>query len=467
MNKAPKLTNKTFDELQVGDEASIERLCRIEDFYVFANASGNHNPLHLPELDGDGDGKAEALAPAMWVGSLVSAVLGNLLPGPGTRYRAQHFAFHAPACAGDTLTVSVKVTSKADDGRLVGLATTVVRGDGTLIADGEAQVLAPQAKVSLDGSVVPGLTVRSHVHFDALLDRARPLEPIPTAVVAPESEDALEGALLGAQNTLITPILVGDPEKIADIAKGIGADLSAYSIEPARTHDEAAARAVALVHEGKAQALMKGHLHTDELLGHVVKSNGGLRTKRRLSHVFVMDVPGLDHLLLITDAAINIAPDLSAKADITQNAIYLAHALGMPEPRVGILSAVETVNPKMPSTLDAAALSKMADRGQITGGIVDGPLAMDNAMSVEAARTKGLHSLVAGHAEILVVPNLEAGNMMAKELTFLAHAEAGGIVLGARCPIILNSRADDEKARLASCAVAALVANHAADEAAH
>jgi phosphate butyryltransferase len=217
-----------------------------------------------------------------------------------------------------------------------------------------------------------------------------------------------------------------------------------------------------LVREKQAQALMKGHLHTDVFLGEILKRETGLRAGRRLSHVFVMDVPGLEHLLLVTDAAINIAPDLQTKADIIQNAIDLAHSLGIEEPKVGVLSAVETVNPAIPSTLDAAILSKMADRGQITGGLVDGPLAMDNAIDLGAAATKGIRSLVAGRAEILVVPNMEAGNMLAKELTFLAHAEAGGVVMGAKCPVILTSRSDDDKARLASCAVAAL---HAARKA--
>ena len=218
----------------------------------------------------------------------------------------------------------------------------------------------------------------------------------------------------------------------------------------------AAARAVELFHEGRAQAIMKGHLHTGQLLQHIVKSDGGLRTSSRISHVFVMDVPGLDHLLMVTDAAINIAPTLEEKVDIAQNAIDLAISIGIEVPKVGVLSAVETVNPKIPSTIDAAVLSKMADRGQIRGGIVDGPLAMDNAVDVEAAKTKGIKSLVAGHADILLAPNMEAGNMLAKELSFIAHAEAAGLVMGARCPIILNSRADDDKARLASCAVAAL-----------
>jgi phosphate butyryltransferase len=289
---------------------------------------------------------------------------------------------------------------------------------------------------------------------------------MPTVVVSPESEDALEGALLGARNTLIQPILVGCASKIRGVATKLGADIDGYELIDIPDHAAAAAHAVSMVREKKAQALMKGHLHTDVLLGAVVKREGGLRTARRLSHIFVMDVPGLDHLLMITDAAINIAPDLETKADIVQNAIDLCHALGIPEPRVAVLSAVETVNPRIPSSMDAAILSKMAERGQIKGGIVDGPLALDNAVSPEAARIKGLRSIVAGHADVLVLPDLDAANMVGKELTFLAHAEAGGVVMGASAPIILTSRADDEKARLASCAVAALYAHWQAGKAA-
>jgi phosphate butyryltransferase len=451
--------NRLFDELKVGDEAVIERLCRSEDFVVFAHASGNHNPSHLTKIDRDGDGKPDqAVAPSMWVASLISAVLGNVLPGPGTLYRAQTLSFPGRAREGDTLTVGVRVTGKPSPG-VVTLDTWARLKNGATVCEGRAEVEAPSAKVVYDDAHIPGLTVQRHVHFDAVLARATPLPPIPTAVAAPESRDALEGALLGFRHTLIRPILIGDVAKIRRVAAEADEDLSGLELVEAPDHGAAAAMAVAMVQEGRAQAVMKGHLHTDELLAHIVKRDGGLRTKRRLTHVFVMDVPGLDHLLMISDAAINIAPDLETKADIVQNAIDLAHALGNPQPRVAVLSAVETVTSKMPSSLDAAILSKMADRGQITGGLVDGPLAMDNAMSEEAARIKGLRSTVAGHADILVAPTIEAANMIAKQLTFLAHAEAGGIVLGAKCPVILTSRADDEKARLASCAVAALYAD--------
>ncbi|GHF40136.1 bifunctional enoyl-CoA hydratase/phosphate acetyltransferase [Seohaeicola zhoushanensis] len=455
------LHNIPFDALKIGMEAEHTRVLHADDLYVFANSSGNLNPMHLPKEDGDGDGSPEALAPSMWIASLVSAVLGCDLPGPGTIYRSQSLRFVSQAQAGETLVVRVRLLEKGE-GRLARFATTVTTQDGRPVLEGEAEVIAPARAVTFDPAEVPGLILQDHQHFDRLLEAAAPLRPMRTAVVAPEEADALAGPLLAAQHGLIEPVLVGDPDRIAAAAQAAGLDISGVEIAPAPDHKAAVERAVALVREGRAGALMKGHLHTDIFLGAILSRESGLRTDRRLSHVFVMDVPGLDHLLMVTDAAINIAPDLMIKADIIQNAIHLAHSLGLAEPRVGILSAVETVNPAIPSTLDAAILSKMADRGQITGGLVDGPLAMDNAVDLAAARTKGIKGLVAGHADILVAPNMEAGNMLAKELTFLAHAQSAGIVMGARCPVILTSRADDEKSRLASCAVAVLHAARSA-----
>ncbi|MEO1701275.1 MAG: bifunctional enoyl-CoA hydratase/phosphate acetyltransferase [Pseudomonadota bacterium] len=446
----------TYDEIEVGMEASTKRLCRAEDLFVFASASGNKNPVHLPGGDHDGDGNPDVpLAPSMWVASLISAVIGNQLPGPGTIYLSQDCQFNGRAGAGDELTVYVKVLEKKPEREVV-LRTGVTNADGTDIVSGTARVIAPDRAIHYHAGELPGLTVQRHVHFDRLLDLAEPLEALPTAVICPDEPKSLGGALLAHQHTLINPILIGNKTKILAAADEIGADLSSYELLDIVDHSNAASAGVKMVHDGKAGAVMKGHLHTEVLLKHVVKKEGGLRTRRRLSHVFVMDVPGLSHLLMITDAAINITPDLRTKVDITQNAIDLAISLGVETPKVGILSAVETVNANIPSTIEAAALSKMADRGQIKGGIVDGPLAMDNAVSAEAAATKGIQSLVAGQADILVAPNLESGNMIAKQLTFLAHAEAGGIVLGAKVPVILTSRADDDKARLASCAVAAL-----------
>ena len=283
------------------------------------------------------------------------------------------------------------------------------------------------------------------------------LPAISVAVVHPCSEDALRGAIQAAEKGLIVPILVGPEAKIRVVAHSADLDLSPYRIVNTDHSHAAAALAVSMARTGEVQALMKGSLHTDELMGEVVKSVDGLRTERRVSHVFVLDVPSYPKPLLISDAAINFEPDLDAKRDIVRNAIDLAHALGISEPKVAILAAVETVNSKMRSTLDAAALCKMADRGQITGGIVDGPLAFDNAISAEAAREKGIVSAVAGHADILIAPDLEAGNMLAKQLQYLAGAKSAGVVLGARVPVILTSRADDVTARIVSCALAVLL----------
>lgn len=295
--------------------------------------------------------------------------------------------------------------------------------------------------------------------YEALLERCRNLAPVPTAVAHPCESSALTGAVEAAQKKLIVPILVGPADKIAETARVAGVDLKGLEIVDAVHSHDAAEKAVALVREGRAEVLMKGSLHTDELLSAVVSREKGLRTGRRISHAFLMDVPTYHKVLIVTDAAINIAPTLEDKVDICQNAIDLAIALGREKPKVAILAAVETVNSKMPATLDAAALCKMADRGQIKGGILDGPLAFDNAISSEAAKTKGIKSEVAGDPDILLAPDLEAGNILAKQLSFLANADSAGLVLGARVPIILTSRADNVRSRIASCAVACQVAH--------
>jgi phosphate acetyltransferase len=305
----------------------------------------------------------------------------------------------------------------------------------------------------------PDLRVRKHEKYERLIARAKELPPRTAIVVHPCDETSLRGAVEAADGGLIVPILVGPEAKIRAVARECGLDIGRFEIVDVPHSHAAAAKSVELIRSGRGEILMKGSLHSDELLREVAAREGGLRTGRRISHVFIMDVPTYPHPLFITDAAVNIAPDLDDKRDIIQNAIDLHRGLGLGPPRVAILSAVETVTPKIPSTIEAAALCKMADRGQITGGIVDGPFALDNAISPEAARIKGLHSEVAGNAQILVVPDLEAGNMLAKNLTFLANADAAGIVLGARVPVVLTSRADAVRTRLASCAVAALYAH--------
>jgi phosphate acetyltransferase len=307
-------------------------------------------------------------------------------------------------------------------------------------------------------AAVPQVPHVRHAKYERLIAKAQEVPPATTIVVHPCDETSLRGAIEAAEAGIIVPTLVGPAAKIQAVARRHSLDISRFAIVDVPHSDAAAARGVEMVREGKGELLMKGSLHTDELMRCVTAGATGLRTARRISHVFIMDVPTYAETLFITDAAINISPDLDVKRDIIQNAIDLYTRLGLGTPRVAILSAVETVTSKIPSTIEAAALCKMADRGQITGGILDGPLAFDNAIDPEAARSKGIRSAVAGRAQILVVPDLEAGNMLAKNLSFLAGADAAGIVLGARVPIILTSRADSVRTRMASCAIAVLYA---------
>lgn len=445
-----------WDEMEVGQSAELKRLCTADDFYIFAAASGNYNPIHLEAEDGDGDGVAEACAPGMFVASLIAAVLGNMLPGPGTLYRSQTLRFHDRAQAGDELCARVEVVEKLSDG-VIRLTTQVTRvANGAVVVEGDAEVHAPKKHMTFDALDVPGLISRRHRHFETLLEKAGHLPELVTAVVCPEDPVSLDGAVLAAEHHLIKPLLIGTPARILAAAETVGRNIGTFEILPAETAREAARMAVALVNEGRAGAVMKGHLHTDALLKPMLDKDHGLRIGKRFTHVFVMDVPGVSHPLIITDAAINIAPDLETKVHIVQNAIDVAISIGIEVPKVGVLSAVETVTPSIPSSLDAALLSKMAERGQIRGGEVDGPLAMDNAVDPGAARTKGIRSRVAGLAEILVAPGIDSANMLAKQLAYISHAEGAGLVLGAKVPVILNSRSDDGMARLASAAVASI-----------
>jgi phosphate butyryltransferase len=451
-----RLRNRTFEQIAIGESAELHRLVTTDDLYGFAAVSGNVNPMNLPGMDIDGDGIDDGAAPAMFVAALISAVLGNILPGPGTLYRRQLLTMHPDrARAGDEVVCRVVVTGKRHPDVIVLDTGVHLAGTGAPIVTGEAEVRAPTVPIDRDGIDVPGLVVQRHRHFEALLTRARPLPELPTAVVCPDEERSLGGAFLAAKDGIISPILVGNAVAIRAAGAALGADLSGIEIIDAAGGLAAAERACSLVHEGRVAAVMKGHLHTDILLKPMLDRALGMRVGRRFTHVFVMDVPGQPEPILVTDAAINISPDLATKVDIVQNAIDLALSLGM-DPRVGVLSAVETVNPAIQSSIDGALLSKMAERGQIRGGQVEGPLAMDNAIDIGAARIKGLKGLVAGRANILVVPGLDAGNMLVKQLEFISHAEGAGLVLGAKVPVILNSRSDGPMSRLASCAVAAI-----------
>ncbi len=364
MSAKPAIRNKTWAELQVGDAASLERSCSVQDLFLFAHVSGNLNPLMLPSAEGSPE-KTEPVAPSMWVGSLVSAVLGNLLPGPGTLYRAQDLRFLRRVHVGDKVKVTVTCREKREEP--IALFDTKVEDlYGHVVCEGTAEIDAPGVTQITEARDLPALIVDTVDHFAKLVALAAKLPPLKTAVVCPEDRNSLGGALLSARNGLIEPILIGDPGRIKAAAKELDADISPFALVAVSDPHAAAARAVAMVLEGEANAIMKGAIHSDALLAEVVKKDGGLRTHVRISHVFALDVPSLDEILYISDAAINIAPDLMTKVDIVQNAVDLARACGLEKPRVGVLSAVETINPAIPSTLDAAVLSKMAERGQIS-----------------------------------------------------------------------------------------------------
>jgi len=455
------IENLTFDEITIGATAQLTRTLSYKDIELFAIMSGDVNPAHVDAEFAKNDMFHKIIAHGMWGGALISTLLGTELPGPGTIYLDQSLKFLAPVGLGDTVTAVVKVVEKIAARHHVILDCSVTNQRGEAVITGRAEVVAPVEKISRPRVVLPEVELREKGRrYQQLIAMTRGLPPLRTAVVHPVDAASLCGAIEAARLGLIVPVLVGPEAKIRLAARQAEIDLSPYEIVTTEHSEAAAVLAVAMARSNKVEALMKGALHTDELMRAVVAPGTGLGTGRRMSHVFAIDAPGYPRPLFITDAALNICPSLDDKRDIVQNAIDLAHALGIMQPRVALLSAVETVTSSIASTLDAAALCKMAERGQITGGILDGPLAFDNAVSAEAAATKGIISPVAGAADIFLVPNIEAGNMLAKQLEYLADANVAGIVLGARVPIMLTSRADNTLARLASCAIGLLLARH-------
>ncbi|HCX33980.1 MAG TPA: enoyl-CoA hydratase [Rhodocyclaceae bacterium] len=454
------IENRTYEEIRVGDAAMLTRTLRPEDIQLFAIMSGDVNPAHVDPEYAASSLFREVIAHGMWGGALISTVLGTQFPGPGTIYIDQTLHFSRPVVIGDTITVTVTCKQKFDHNHHILFDCLCVNQDGLKVIRGTAEVLAPTEKIRRPRKALPALIVADReLRYRHLIERAKGIESIPMAVVHPCDAEALKGALAARDEDLVVPILVGPERRIRALAEELMLDLAGCSLIDAPHSHAAAAMAVQLARSGQAEAIMKGSLHTDELMAEVVATQTGLRTERRISHVFLMDVPTYPRLLMITDAAVNIEPSLEDKVDIVQNAIDLAHILAIPEPKVAILAAVETVTSKMRATLDAAALCKMADRGQITGALLDGPLAFDNAISMVAARTKGIRSVVAGQADILLVPDIESGNMLAKQLEYLASAASAGIVLGAQVPIVLTSRADTAQTRAASCAIATLIAH--------
>jgi phosphate acetyltransferase len=452
------IENKTCNELSVGQTAQMKRTITLADIQAFALVSGDMNPAHVDAEYARGTRFHGVIAHGMFAGALISSLLGTEFPGPGTIYLSQSLKFEHPVHVGDTLTITLTVRDIEPLHRHVTLDCAVVNQRGEEVVSGQAGVLAPAVKVVRPRASLPTLHLFDPAaRLEAWMLTLRQAPALTCAVVHPCDEASLRGALDAAAHQLIVPLLVGPSARLQALAASLGLSLDGLTLVDTPHSHASAAQAVAMAARGEVAMLMKGSLHTDELMSAVI-AEPALRTGRRMSHVFRFEVPAYPKPLLVTDAAININPTLMEKADIVRNAIDLAVALGVPLPKVALLSALETVTPRIASTLDAAALCKMADRGQITGGLLDGPLAFDNAISLEAARIKGITSLVAGQADILVVPDLESGNMLAKQLEYLAGASSCGVVLGAKVPIALTSRADPPSARRASAALAVVAA---------
>ncbi|MFN7777567.1 MAG: bifunctional enoyl-CoA hydratase/phosphate acetyltransferase [Betaproteobacteria bacterium] len=449
------ITNIPFDEIEIGRPLKVGRTLSATDIEALAFASGD-----IDAFAGEADNTDVALASTEGVAAetFIAHLINRRLPGPGSSIVEQQFTFHNHLTVGDQITATIVPVEKHAADHQVLFDCLVVNQRGEAILTGRARVIAPSERISHGDLSMTEVIFRRTDEFARLLKRCADVPPVKTAIVHPCDADSLAGPIEAARRGLIVPVLVGPAAKIAAVARAEKIDLAGAAIVDVEHSHAAAMRAVAMARSGEVEALMKGSLHTDELMSAVVARDTGLRTARRVSHVFIMDVPSYPRLLLVTDAAINIAPDARTKADIAQNAIDLALVLGIELPKIAVLAAVETVNPDMQATVDAAMLCKMADRGQITGGLIDGPLAFDNAVSEKAAKTKKIVSPVAGRADILLVPDLEAGNMVAKQLQYLAGADSAGIVLGARVPIVLTSRADSVRTRLASTAVLKLVA---------
>ena len=457
------IESKTYNEISLGDTATTEHVFTIDDAMAFASISGFHAVLNSDEQVQRAGG-VPPYGPNMWCASLISGLFSMNIPGPGCTLTSVSLAFHHRIRVGDRILVKVRVAGKDDSTKKIRFDCEANDGAGVNVFSGTAELLAPAAKSRWSTLPLPQVIVNNtYRHYLGLIARANSKPPVRTAIVWPCDEVSLGGAFQAFKDHLVAPVLVGPEAKIRSLAETMQLDLGTIPVVDIGESRSTAMKAVELARKGEVQMLMKGSLHTDELMSAVVSRDGGMRIGRRISHVFALDVPSYHKTLFVTDAAVNIQPDLETKIDILQNAIDMMQAIGIASPKVAILSAVESVNPAIPSTLDAAALCKMVDRGQITGAIVDGPLAFDNAISSEAARIKRIQSRVAGDVDLLMVPNLEAGNILFKELQYLAGALAAGVVVGAKVPVVLTSRADGELARMASCALGVLIAKPAPD----
>ncbi len=455
MNGDITIENTTYDELRIGQTARLTRTLLEQDIELFAILSGDVNPAHLDKAYAKDSAFGGIIGHGMWSGALISALLGTTLPGPGTIYLNQNLDFKKPVRPGEAITVSVTVREKREHKHVVIFDCTCTNALGETVVSGEAVVIAPTQKIRRERPELPDIQLNHHDRFRALIDTCENCPPSRTAIVHPVTPIAIKAALEAVEENLIIPVLIGPEARIRQAAEEAQIDISSYELLPTMHSHAAAEQAAHLAATGAVDIIMKGSLSTDELMAAIVPHSAGLRTERRISHAYVMDVPTYHKLLIITDAAINIAPSMDEKADICRNAIDLwrviTHADALP--KVALLAATEKVKSDIQATIDAACLCKMADRGQIAHALLDGPLALDLAISQQAAQEKDIISSVAGDADIMLAPDIHSGNMIAKQLTFLGGANAAGIVLGARVPIILVSRADSLRTRLMSCAL--------------
>jgi phosphate acetyltransferase/phosphate butyryltransferase len=456
---APVLENRTFEEIEVGDRVSLVHTVTARDIQLFAVVSGDVNPAHLDAEYASGTFFREIIAHGMLGGALISTVLGTRLPGPGTIYVSQSLQFLRPVHIGDQVTVTLTVVEKRAEDRRVFLDCSCVNQQGQVVVGGRAEVLPPKKKLRRVAPALPEVFVHDReAAYRQVLERARGQGTIRIAVVHPCDTPSLEGAALAAAQGLAEPVLVGPAARIRALAARAGIGLEGMELVDVPHSEAAATQAVRLARAGRVDALLQGSLRMREVTQAARAPGEGLGGERRMSHVFIFSLPAYPRPLLVTDAELNLAPDLATRADIVRNVIDVARAIGIARPRVALLSASELVTPELPSTLEAAALCKMAERGQITGGILDGPLEFDHAVSLIAARAEGLESAVAGQADALVAPDLESASLLAKQLRHLAHAVGVGVIAGARVPIVLCSRLDSARQRAAGTGIALMLA---------
>jgi phosphate acetyltransferase len=453
------IENRTYDEIKVGDSATLTRTLRPEDIQLFAVMSGDVNPAHVDPDYAHSSMFHEVIAHGMWGGALISTVLGTEFPGPGTIYISQTLRFSRPVKVGDQITIKITCKQKFDHNKHIVFDCLCTNQDGLKVISGEAEVLAPTEKVKRERFELPEVTISDRwARYKKLVARAKGL-PAATAVFAhPMHTESLHSAVTASESRILRPVLVGPEKELRAAAAQAGIDLKGCRLVDAPHGRAAMARAVDMAREGDADIIVQGDVPTHEFMQRVIGPQG-LRTMRRLSHVLYIDWPGYPRPIILSDMMVNIEPNLEDKVEIVQNAIDFAHLMGIAEPKVAILAGIDTVTPKMRATLDAAALCKMAERGQITGAVLDGPLGIDNAISIVAARNAELKSAVAGQADVLIAPDLEAGNMLAKQLEHLSDAISGGVVLGGRLPIVLANRNDSIESRVASLVLSLLVAN--------